>query len=86
MLEDYSKHLQGIIKRYYRNLDKIQVQRLSELATELFLAEGRKRERLWKSAAAAMEKLGVARDRIDAIVAADDPAQVAALVKRMLES
>lgn len=85
MLDDFSKHQQGIIKRYYANLDKIQVQKLAELVTELFLAEGKKREKLWKTATAAMERLEVPKERIDHIVAKLDPALLAKLVKEMME-
>ena len=84
MLDDYTRHQQGIIKRYYRNLDKIQVQRLSELVTELYLAEGKKRDKLWQSAAATMKKLEVPQPRIDHLLAKKDPALVAALVKELL--
>jgi hypothetical protein len=84
MLEDYTRHQQGIIKRYYRNLDKIQVQRLSEMVTELYLAEGKKRDKLWQSAAAAMRKLEVPQVRIDHLSAKEDPALLAALVKELM--
>ena len=40
-MADYSPYQQKIIKRYYRNYDAIKLQRLSELTTELYLAEGR---------------------------------------------
>lgn len=86
MLDDYSRHQQGIIKRYYRNLDKIQVQRLSELVTELYLAEGKKKDRLWESAAAAMKKLEVPQSRIDHLVGKKDPVLLAALVKELMGS
>lgn len=84
MLDDYSRHQQGIIKRYYRNLDKIQLQRLSELVTELFLAEGRKKDKLWESAAGAMTKLGVPDQRVNHLAAKKDPALLAALVKELM--
>jgi hypothetical protein len=84
MLEDYTRHQQGIIKRYYRNLDKIQVQRLSELVTELYLADGKKKEKLWQSAAAAMQKLEVPQQRIDHLLGKKDPALLAALVKELM--
>ncbi len=45
---DYTSHQRGIIKRYYQNFDTIKRQRLAELTTDLYLAEGAKRERLWK--------------------------------------
>ena len=84
MLDDYTRHQQGIIKRYYNNLDKIQTQRLSELVTELYLAEGKKRDKLWESAVAAMQKLKVPQTRIDHLLAKKDPTLLAALVKEML--
>ena len=83
MLDDYSKHQQGIIKRYYANLDKIQIQKLAELVTELYLAEGWKRDKLWKTAAAAMERIGVPKQRIDHIVASNKPEILAALVQEL---
>ncbi len=84
MLEDYSKHQQGIIKRYYDSFDKIQVQKLSEMVSELFLADGKKKEKLWKSAATIMEKLEIPKERIDHIVSKNDPTLVAKLVKELM--
>ena len=84
MLDDYTRHQQGIIKRYYRNLDKIQLQRLSELVTELYLADGKKLDKLWESAAVAMKRLEVPKQRIDHLVGKKDPALVAALVKELM--
>ena len=84
MLDDYTRHQQGIIKRYYNNLDKIQAQRLSELVTELYLAEGKKRDKLWQSAATAMQKLKVPQPRIDHLLAKKDPALLASLVKELM--
>jgi hypothetical protein len=84
MLDDYTRHQQGIIKRYYKNLDKIQVQRLSELVTELYLAEGKKKEKLWQSAVAAMQKLELPQPRIDHLLAKKDPALLANLVKELM--
>ena len=84
MLDDYSKHQQGIIKRYYQNIDKIQVQKLSELVTELYLAEGKKKEKLWKSAATLMEKLEIPASRITHIVTKQDVTLIAKLVQELL--
>ncbi|HKA07294.1 MAG TPA: hypothetical protein VKD71_08560 [Gemmataceae bacterium] len=83
MLSDYTRHQQGIIKRYYENFDKIQVQRLSELVTELYLAEGKKRDKLWQTAATAMQKLKLPQQRIDHVVGRKDPALLAAIVKEL---
>lgn len=82
-LEDYTRHQQGIIKRYYSNQGGIQLQRLAEQVTELYLAEGKKRERTWQSIVSAMQKLGVPQSRIDHLVAQNDPQLVAKLVTEL---
>lgn len=82
-MENFTRHQQGIIKRYYSNQDSIQLQKLGELVTDLFLAEGKKREKVWKSVAAALLKLGVPQTRIDHLVKTDDPKLVANLVTEL---
>jgi hypothetical protein len=81
--DDYSRHQQGIIKRYYRNLDGIQVTRLAELTTELYLAEGKKRDRLWKQALELLAKLEVPASRIEHIDSRRDPALLATLLQEV---
>jgi hypothetical protein len=83
MMEDYSPHQQKIIKRYYENFDAIQVQKLSELVTELYLAEGKKRTRLWKNASGILTKLKLPAARIQHIVENDDPALLAKLLTEL---
>ena len=82
-LENFSKHQQGIIKRYYENKDTIQLQKLSELVTDLYLADGKKRERVWKSIVTSLQKLEFPKTRIDHLVAKDDPALVAKVVQEL---
>ena len=55
-MTDYTPYQQKIIKRYYDNQDTIQRQRLAELVGELYLAEGKKRKKLWEGAAAAQRR------------------------------
>jgi len=83
-MEDYTKHQQKIIKRYYQNIDRIAWQRLSELVADLYLAEGKKRDKLWESAASFMKKLEVPQSRIDHILAKKDPEMLARLVKELM--
>lgn len=83
-MEDYTPYQQGIIKRYYRNLDRIAWQKLSEIVGDLYLAEGKKRERLWQSAAGYMAKLGVPADRIAHILEQKQPEMLARLVKELM--
>ena len=80
-MPDYTPYQEKIIKRYYDNHDGIMRQKLAELATDLYLAEGKKRVQLWKRAAAAMTNLGVSQERIDHIVASDNPSFLAKLLE-----
>ena len=79
----YTPYQQKIIKRYYENQPAIGHQRLAELVGELFLAEGKKLERAWKSAAAAMQAVGVSQSRIDHLLKQRKPALLAELVKEL---
>lgn len=80
---DYSAHQQKIIRRYYDNMDTIQLQRLAELVGELYLAEGKKLERTWKAVAEAMRKLKLPEDRIAHLVKQARPDLIAELVKEL---
>jgi hypothetical protein len=80
---NYSAHQQKIIKRYYDNLEGIARERLAELVGELYLATGKKKEKAWKDAAAAMEKLKVPASRIKHLLEKGDPALVAELIKEL---
>ena len=83
-MQDFSKHQQKIIKRYYENIDQISLQRLSELVADLYLAEGKKRDKLWQSAVGCMEKLGVPPVRIEHLLKEKKPELVANLVKELM--
>ena len=85
-MENFSRHQQGIIKRYYENFDGIQVQKLAETVTEIYLSEGKKLDRLWKSAEATMKKLGIPADRIGHVLAGRNPELLAKLVKELQSS
>jgi hypothetical protein len=80
----YSKHQQRIIKNYYENREAISLQRLSELVTELYLAEGKARERQWKYIVGALEKLGLPDERIEHLRKKDDPRLLAQLVEELM--
>jgi hypothetical protein len=82
-MADFTPYQQKIIKRYYDNQETIQLQRLAELVGELYLAEGKKRQRAWASVVGAMQKLGVPQSRIDHVKAQDNPALVAQVVKEL---
>jgi len=79
--KDYSRHQQGIIKRYYDNRESIDGEKLSELVTNLFLAEGKKKEKMWKTAEDIMTRLKVPPERVRHVIASADPAILAEVVK-----
>lgn len=54
--QDLSRYQRKIVTRYYDNLDTITLTRLQELVSDLFLAEGKKAETLWKKAEALLAK------------------------------
>jgi hypothetical protein len=68
MPREYSNHQKKIIKRFYDNREGIDSQRLSEIASDLYLPEGKKKERLWKQAAEIMERLNVPKSRIEHVL------------------
>ena len=72
---------ENIIKNYYQNRDSLMWQKLSELATELYLAEDKKRAQLWKRVEAALRNLKLPEARIEHIIASDNPALIASLVQ-----
>ena len=78
---DYTPHQQKIIKRYYDNREQIDAQRLGELCTSLYLATGKKQEKLWQSAEDTMTRMGVRETRVRHIIDQKDPAVLAMLVQ-----
>jgi hypothetical protein len=85
LVTNYSKFQQNIIKNYYENRDAIALQRVQELVTELYLSEGKKRQRYWEQISLHLAKLGLKQAQIDHLVAQDKPELVANLVQKMME-
>jgi len=57
---EYTSYQKKAISNYYQNLDRIALQRLQELVTELYLAEtDKKRNRLWDQVQKAIGHLKV---------------------------
>src|SRR2546421_3636410 len=80
---DYTPHQEKIIKRYYNNLDTIALHRLAEQVGELYLSEGKKRQRVWEKIASDLKKLGLSDTRIAHVRQQDNPALVAEIVKEL---
>lgn len=58
-MEDYSRYQQGIIKRFYENKETMGLQRVAELVGDLYLAEGKKRQKIWDQIVPALIKAGL---------------------------
>ena len=80
-----SSYQQRVIRNYYENQGAILMQRLGDLVTHLYLAQGQARARLWKRVATTLEKLKLPKDRVQHLVASDNPALVANVLKELLE-
>ena len=83
-MAERSKHQQKIINNYYQNRDAIALQRVQELVTELYLSEGKKRQKNWGYVATHLKKLGVKQPQIDHLVEKDDPELVVNLLKKFM--
>lgn len=85
-MAERSKYQQKIIRNYYENRESIALQRVQELVTELYLSEGKKRERNWKSLGSHLAKLEVSQKTIDHLISSDDPQLAAQLVQKLAKS
>jgi hypothetical protein len=84
MAKDLSRHQQGIIKRYYEHQETIQSQKLSEIVSDLWLAEDEKaKTKLWGKAQLALMRVGVDATRVAAVVAKRDFEGLAKLVAQV---
>ncbi len=62
-MPDFTPHQKKIVDRYYENKGDIMLTKLSELVSELYLAESdKKRDKLWERVALAMKNLKVRPD------------------------
>ncbi|MBL7214750.1 MAG: hypothetical protein ISS71_03620 [Phycisphaerae bacterium] len=60
MAKEYSSYQKKVIRNYYENLDTIQLTKLQEIVTELYLAEtDKKRKQLWTRVEKALTKLKI---------------------------
>ena len=79
-----TEYQNNIIKRYYQNQDSIMLQKLSELVTELYLADEKKKSRLWKRVEAALNNLKVPQVKINQILERQDPVFLAKFLEGKL--
>ena len=82
-MAERSKYQQNVIKNYYENRENIALQRAQELVTELYLTEGKKRQKNWERLDGHLQKLEVKQQTIDHLKSQDDPQLVAKLLERI---
>ena len=81
-MADRSRYQEKIIRNYYENRDAIALQRAQEIVSEIYLSDGKKRQRYWANLKTHLQKLGVDDATIDHLVQSDNPALVADLIKK----
>jgi hypothetical protein len=79
-----TKYQEKIIRNYYQNQDAILIQKLGETITELYLAEGKSRAKMWDRVKGQLEKLKIPATRIEHLMKSDNPALVAKLLEELL--
>ena len=82
-MAERSKYQQNIIKNYYENRESISLQRAQELVTELYLSEGKKRQKYWKTLEGHLLKLEVKQQTIENLIKQDDPQLAAQLITKL---
>ncbi len=82
-MTERTKFQQNIIRKYYENRDGIALQRAQEIVTDLYLSDGKKRQKYWESLALHLGKLGVKEDVIKKLIKQDDPQAAAQLVTKL---
>lgn len=84
-MAEHTRYQQNIIKNYYNNRENISLQRAQEILTELYLTEGKKREKHWNSLFEHLAKLGVKDETIAHLKEKDDPQLVATLLEKLMK-
>lgn len=84
-MNDRTPYQQRMIRNYYENRDAIALQRAQELVTELYLAEGKKRQRHWEQLETHLEKLGAKPQLIQHFREQDNPETVAHWINNLLD-
>ena len=71
--KEFSSYQKKVIDGYYQNLDSIMLQKISEIVTELYLADtDKKKARLWERAEKAMMKLNIPPQILEHIIQKKD--------------
>jgi hypothetical protein len=84
-MQNKTRFQEKAIRNYYQNRDEIAIQRLQELATDLYLTEGKKRVQLWKHVTTHLEALKVPQQQIDHLIKSDKAELLATYLKNLLK-
>ena len=82
--ENYTKFQQSVIRNYYNNKDNVSLQRAQELLTDLYLAEGKKKEKVWDSMFMHLERIGVPADQLKHLKEQKNPELIAQLIQKKI--
>ena len=82
-MAELSRYQRQVVKKNQFRVFRAKPPRLGEQVTDLYLAEGKKRTKLWASIEKSLEKLEVPKSRIDRVVASDDAQQLATLLQEL---
>lgn len=67
--QDLTRHQRGIVNRYYEHRDTIMAQKVSEIVSDLYLADSEKKSKtLWERARKALANTHMKPETIAAIV------------------
>jgi hypothetical protein len=78
-----SSYQKGIVNRYYEHHDTILITRLSEIVSELYLAEGKAAEKHWARAEKALAASKMQPAKFEGILKKRDVVKLAELVAGM---
>ncbi len=82
-MADRSKYQEGVIRRYYQHFDTTSLQRLSEIVSEIYIAEANKPQKLWERAKALLARVAAEDPRVADIVNKKDIKGLARLVNEL---
>lgn len=80
----FTKYQQGVIRRYYENIDTIALQRLGEIASDIYI-DGGKNTKLWQQARNALEKIAPGDSRAANVISIRSVTGLAKLVGDLQE-
>lgn len=84
-MKNHTRYQEKVIRNYYNNREEIAIQRLQELITELYLAEGKAREKHWKHMITHLEALGVKPAQIENLRKKDNPEVLANFLNTLMK-